>query len=105
MAVTPDSGVVGTWTAVYFTYTASPAYFERLANHTDFANISEFNTAVSPISCASLQMPDDFSYWTDQPIALEGKECYTGVYFPYAHFLIYAPETQEAHHFVSGMRG
>ena len=98
-----DSMEAGLWTAVYLRYTASPAYFDLLAKHTAFAQASEFNTPIAPVSCTSPQMPADFRYWTDQPIELAGKQCYLGVYFPYNHYLVYEPETQHVDHFVAGM--
>lgn len=98
-----DSMEAGLWTAVYFRYTASPDYFDLLSRHKDFARASEFNTPIALVSCASSEMPDDFSYWTDQQIQLEGKQCYIGAHFPYIHYLVYSSNTQQVHHFVAGM--
>jgi hypothetical protein len=105
LTVSVNSAEAGLWTEVYFTYMAPSSYFELLSRHTAFAKASEFNTPISPVPCASSQMPADFSYWTDRDISREGKECYVGVYFPYIHYLIYSPETKEVHHFVAGMSG
>ncbi len=103
LVVSSDSAEAGLWTAVYFSYKAPSTYFETLSRHVDFAQTSDFNSSVAPISCNSSRMPDDFDYWTEKPISLEGKQCYIGVYFPYVHYLIYEPETQAVDHFVGGM--
>lgn len=99
----PNSMEAGVLTAVYFRYTAPPAYFDLLLKHKDFAQESDFNTPIAPVTCNSPTMPSSFSYWTDQPLELEGKQCFLGVYYPYIHYLIYAPETEQVHHFVAGM--
>ncbi len=104
LEMTPNSAEAGAWTEAYFSYVASPAYFELLSKHTDFAQTNGLNAAISLTPCTSPQMPDDFSYWTERPIVREGKQCYIGVYFPYIHYLIYSPETQKVDHFVTGMR-
>lgn len=98
-----DSMEAGLWTAVSFRYTAPPAYFDRLSAHREFAQPSDLNTPIAPISCTSSQMPASFSYWTDRQITLDGRQCYLGVYFPYIHYLIYDPQTQYVEHFVAGM--
>jgi len=77
-----DSMEAGLWTAVSFRYTAPSAYFDRLSAHREFAQPSDLNTPIAPISCTSSQMPAGFSYWTDRQITLEGRECYPASTFP-----------------------
>ena len=105
LAVSADSAEAGLWTEAYFTYNAPSSYLKLLSRHTAFAEASEFNMPISPVSCTGSQMPGDFNYWTDRKISLDDKECYVGVYFPYIHYLVYSPETEEVHHFVAGMSG
>lgn len=88
----------------YFTYQAEPAYFDKLQQHTDFAIASDLNEAMHPVSCKAASFPQDFTYWTRKVIGLVGKRCYSGVYYPYTHYLIYDEATQWVEHFVAGIK-
>jgi hypothetical protein len=88
----------------YFTYEAEQQYFVLLENHVQFLEEHEFNERIHRTDCKSSGMPDDFSYWTDGAIDVLGKECFTGVIFPYNHYILYNPITNETHHFVTEMR-
>ncbi len=89
----------------YFTYQADPTYFEFLTTHNTFAEPSEFNTEISELDCTSTQFPQDFSWWTDDQIDLTEKTCFSGIFFPFIHYLIYDSATGQVIHFVESMRG
>jgi hypothetical protein len=90
----------------YFAYTADTAYFEQLEAHDQFIVDSEFNRQIHETSCDYL--PQDFSWWKDVgfsgEIDLEDKACFKGTFVPFVHYIVYDPTTQQAHHFVAGMR-
>jgi len=93
----------------YFTYKAEHTYFNILQNHDKFFRTAEqhkldasYNERIHVVSCNSL--PQDFSYWTKDNVDLTDKQCYTGTFFPYIHYLVYDPKTGQVQHFVEGMR-
>jgi hypothetical protein len=88
----------------FFTYTVEHDYFTALGNHTDFLEENILNKSISSVSCDAPDFPDEFGFWTDIEISFEDKECYTGVYYPYIHYLIYDPDTNGTLHFVSALR-
>lgn len=88
----------------YFTYRTETPYFEILENHDHFIEKSDFNEKIHVVRCNSNEFTNDFSYWTDTKIGLDGKSCFTGVFFPFVHYIVYDPMTKETHHFVTGMR-
>lgn len=92
-------------TRAYFTYRAEPEYFEVLEQHERFIEESGFNERVHRVSCDSSEFVGDFSYWTEEEIELASRECFVGVFFPYLHYIVYDPVTEEVHHFVTGMSG
>lgn len=108
-SITIDAGVIkegmpAFLTSAYFKYNAEADYFTTLANHNDFAELSEFNREIVETDCTAPNFPDDFSSWTADAVSLDGKVCFEGIYFPYIHYLVYDPETEQVGHFVSGMR-
>lgn len=88
----------------YFTYIAEPEYFDYLKVHNQFIEVSEFNAQIHEVSCKGHEFPDDFSWWTDDVIKVEEKTCFTGIFFPYIHYLLYDEASQRVEHFVTGMR-
>ncbi len=88
----------------YFRYKADPMYFETLEKHTRFAQNSEFNDPVHRVTCRGDEMPKDYTYWTQERVQLENRQCFTGTFFPYVHYIIYNTNTKEVLHFVTAMR-
>lgn len=90
----------------YFTYEAGADYFARLEAHRRFAVESEFNAPIQQVPCTAL--PSDFSFWEEDgfagPLDLANKECFTGTYVPFIHYLVYDPVSRQVWHFVEGMR-
>jgi hypothetical protein len=86
----------------YFTYNASPDYFEVLKNHDQFLEESSHNRKIEETDCKYL--PSNYSYWTENEIDLTDKQCFEGVFFPYVHYFIHDPKTGHVDHFVAGMR-
>lgn len=88
----------------YFKYIADPSYFELLAKDQEFIQKSEFNEKIHRIECTDAAFPKDFSYWTKDVINLRNKWCFTGIFFPYVHFIVYDPETRAVYHLITGTR-
>ena len=87
----------------YFTYEAEKQYFEMLEKHNKVIEQSDFNEEIHAVPCDSNEFISDFSYWTDQKIDLEERSCFTGVFFPFVHYFVFNPVTEDVHHFVTGM--
>jgi hypothetical protein len=87
----------------YFTYRVGPQYFEMLEKHDKFIEQNDFNEKIHEVACDGSEFITDFSYWTSQKVDLIRKNCFTGVFFPFVHYLIFDPITQETQHFVTGM--
>lgn len=88
----------------YFTYQADPAYFDFLIAHDTFAKPSEFNTTIREMDCSSTQFPQNFSWWTEDKIDLTEKTCFSGIFFPFIHYLIHDERTGQVIHIVEGIR-
>ena len=86
----------------YFIYKADASFFDVLVKHDKFMEANEINEMFHPVECNEL--PQDFSYWTDDVIKIQGKVCYEGTFIPYIHYLIYDPATREVYHFYDGVR-
>jgi hypothetical protein len=93
--------------SAFFTYEAKPTYFLLLEGHERFFEDSEFNKSLHLVSCQQANFPEDFSYWTDRDIKIvENKHtCFTGIFFPYVHYIIYDSDSEQVLHFVTGMTG
>lgn len=88
----------------YFTYTADSVYFEFLLQHYQFREQSNFNEVVQKVACDHPKMKTDFTYWTQEQISLSNKQCLTGIFFPYAHYIVYDPRTMQVWHFITEIR-
>ncbi len=86
----------------YYKYKADPSYFDALVKHAKFFDTSGTNERIYQVPCHEL--PQDFSYWTEEVINTQGKVCYKGTFFPYIHYIIYDPPTKQVYHFFAGLR-
>ena len=86
----------------YFTYKVSKEYFEMLAQHVKFRGKSAFNKSIHQVDCSEL--PDDFSYWTDETITKTGKECFQGISDLTQHLILYDSASKQVWHFLQAIR-
>lgn len=86
----------------YFTYKASPEYFEVLGQADRSRSRNAVNRAIRQVDCASL--PDDFSLWTNATINKQGKECFEGVIDLTRHLVLYDATSNQVWHFLQAIR-
>ena len=86
--------------SAYVKYKADQSYFETLTKHDNFIEKNAYN---EPIHLHG-NCPSDVSYWTKEKVNTLTLTCYSGVFFPYIHHILYDPKTGMVYHFVSGMR-
>lgn len=91
-------------TSVYIRYLGNESFVATLLSHDSFLELSELNSQFRQIDCDSSQFPKEFSFWTDSTIVTRNKSCYIGLFFPYIHYIIRNPSSDEVDHFITGIR-
>lgn len=86
----------------YFTYQATPPFIAALLKHDKFFKGSKddpSNQKIREVPCDEIYY--GASVWAEElhRISTRNKVCFTGIFLPYAHILIYDPATQTVDHF------
>lgn len=63
---------------------------------------SEMNQGIHPVDCSEILQ--NLSNEAKEGIPNQNKVCYTGIFVPYIHSIVYDLPTQQVDHFVQGMR-
>lgn len=84
----------------YFRYEAEPTYFDLLMSDDRFTQESEFNEKIHEVDCLENDFPRKIYSWTGEDIDVSGKICLRGTIFPYDHYILYDPQSQQVIHFV-----
>lgn len=90
--------------SAYFEYKSSSAFFSMLENQSTYKN-SEVNQPIIKTSCKANSFPKSFEYWGFEDFMVEDSHvCYSGVYYPFAHYFVVSTDSWETRHFISAIR-
>jgi hypothetical protein len=83
-------------------YKVDQKAFDKIISWDEFFNSETGNSPFHEIECTELSKWA--TTWSDARIDLEGKDCYTGMFTPYLHYLILDPVTGDVYHTFTGTR-
>ncbi len=88
----------------HLAYKAQSVFIQALLNHDEFTELSEMNDVVHEFPCDQFIYEALYLLQILNRIDTEGKKCYSGKFVPYAHVIIYNPQTQAADHYYYSFR-